>query len=175
VSPAHPAALFSPASSTAHRSASLDGPPHDAPRTVALRLPDTGRECAQARAFTDRALGRWQLDHCRDDALSIVSELVANAVVHARPGHPVGEAEPEVWLKLTLRRAHLVCAVTDPSSTLPIWSRTTDQLREHGRGLHIIDALSQHWGWTRFAPTGKTVWAMLPTRRGARPDGTATP
>ncbi|MGW2721786.1 ATP-binding protein [Streptomyces sp. NPDC001492] len=149
---------------------------HGAPRTAALHLPDTGQECAQARAFTHRTLACWELDHCRDDALSIVSELVANAVVHARPDKHCGDAEPGVWLKLTLRPHHLVCAVTDPGgSTLPACPRTTDQLDEHGRGLHIIDALSQHWGWTRSAPTGKTVWAMLPTRHGARPDGTAMP
>lgn len=171
MSPAHRAALFSPAMSTADRSAPPDVRLHGAPRTAALRLPDTGHECAQARAFTKRTLACWQLDHCRDDALSIVSELVANAVVHARPGRHFGDAEPEVWLKLTLRPHHLVCAVTDPASTLPACPRTTDQLQEHGRGLHIIDALSQHWGWTRSASTGKTVWAMLPTR----PDGIAAP
>ncbi|MFF4503817.1 ATP-binding protein [Streptomyces sp. NPDC001401] len=175
MSPAHSAALFSPATSTSDRSAPPDVPPHGTPRTAALRLPDTGRECAQARDFTDRALDVWQLDHCRDDALSIVSELVANAVVHARPGNPVGEAELEVWLRLTLRSDHLVCAVTDPASTLPACPRRTDQLQEHGRGLHIVEALSAHWGWTRSAPTGKTVWAMLPTRRTALPNGTATP
>lgn len=175
MSPAHPAALFSPATSTADRSAPLDVRTHGAPRTAVLRLPGTGRECAQARDFTHRTLTCWQLGHCRDDALSIVSELVANAVVHARPGNPADEAEPEVWLKLTLRPHHLVCAVTDQGSGLPACPRTTDQLHEHGRGLYIIDALSQHWGWTRSAPTGKTVWAMLPTRRSARTDGTATP
>ncbi|MFF4259161.1 ATP-binding protein [Streptomyces sp. NPDC001663] len=156
--------------STPDRTAPPVAPLRGAPTTATLRLSGTDQECAQARAFTQGALSRWQLDHCRDDALSIVSELVGNAVLHARPGSPTDEGEPGVWLKLTVRPAHLVCAVTDQGSTLPICPRTTGSLHEHGRGLHIVEALSEHWGWTRSAPTGKTVWAMLSTRRGAGQD-----
>jgi two-component sensor histidine kinase len=101
----------------------------------------------------------------------VVTELLANAVLHAapdptaaRPGPPRPLAESEIWLKLSLRRsAHLVCAVTDPSDHPPVYPHTSDPFDEHGRGLRIIDALSEHWGWTRRHPMGKTVWAMLPT------------
>jgi hypothetical protein len=54
--------------------------------------------------------------------------------------------------------------VTDRSRSLPGYPSTTGPLKEHGCGLHLVEALSEHWGWTRSAPTGKTVWAMLPTR-----------
>jgi anti-sigma regulatory factor (Ser/Thr protein kinase) len=108
------------------------------------------------------------LDHCSADALTVVAELAANAVVHAMPHAPAGMAG--VWLDLTLRPAHLVCAVIDSSDSPPVYPRTNDPLDEHGRGLRIVDALSEHWGWTwrypagRTVPAGKTVWAMLPTR-----------
>jgi len=45
------------------------------------------------------------------------------------------------------------------------WYSTSQAERFNGRGLRIVDALSEHWGWTRRALAGKTVWAMLPTRR----------
>ncbi|MGW2521459.1 ATP-binding protein [Streptomyces sp. NPDC001617] len=139
-----------------------------------LRLSGTRQGCAQAREFTERTLSRWQLDHQRDDALSIVTELVSNALLHARPHDAAGEADAEVLLKLTLRGPHLLCAVTDSGSTLPTCPQTTLPLDEHGRGLRIVDALAEHWGWTRHALTGKTVWAMLPTGRGTWREGAAT-
>lgn len=170
-SPAHPAALFGPPTRTEDRNPPRAAPARSAPMTAALCLSGTGPGCAQARAFTERTLAAWQLERCVDDALTIVSELVANALTHARPDPA---AETEVWLKLTLRTAHLVCAVTDPDTAVPTCRPTTDALDEHGRGLRIVDALSEHWGWTRRALKGKTVWAMLPTGRPAWNGGTAT-
>ncbi|MFD1271216.1 ATP-binding protein [Streptomyces kaempferi] len=114
---------------------------------------------AQARDFTRRTLGRWALGDRGDDAALVVTELATNAVLHAvaRPGAD----QTGVWLKLTLRRAHLVCAVTDQSDSPPVCPRTDGALEVHGRGLRIVEALSEHWGWT-LSPAGKTVWAMLP-------------
>ncbi|WP_369251853.1 ATP-binding protein [Streptomyces sp. R41] len=143
------------------------GPSPGSSRTAVLRLIGTTQACPQARDFTHRTLGNWALDHCSADALAVVAELAANAVVHAMEHAPDGEAE--VWLKLTQRPSHLVCAVTDSSDSPPVYPRTSDLLDEHGRGLRIVDALSEHWGWTwryragRTVPAGKTVWAMLPT------------
>ncbi|WP_256096327.1 ATP-binding protein [Streptomyces sp. LUP30] len=134
----------------------------DSPRTAALNLTGSREEFAQARDFTHRTLDCWSLNHCSDDAVTVVTELAANAVLHALPHTSADEFR--VRLRLTLRRSHLVCAVTDPSDSLPVYPHAGDNLLEHGRGLHIIEALSEHWGWTRRCPVGKTVWAMLPTR-----------
>ncbi|WP_329415866.1 ATP-binding protein [Streptomyces sp. NBC_00704] len=134
----------------------------DSPRTAALDLAGSREEFAQARDFTHRTLDHWSLDHCTDDALTVVTELAANAVLHGLPHTSADRCR--VRLRLTLRRSHLVCAVTDPSDSLPVYPHPGDSLLEHGRGLHIVEALSEHWGWTRRCPVGKTVWAMLPTR-----------
>ncbi|WP_406437607.1 ATP-binding protein [Streptomyces sp. NBC_01613] len=160
---AHPAPRFGPTALPVERAGR--GPRRTAPRTASLRLSGTGRGCAQAREFTDRTLGHWELDQCRDDALTVISELAANAMLHARlcDATDDDEAVSEVWVKLTLRSAHLVCAVTDQSDSLPRCPDKVGPLQEHGRGLLIVEALSQHWGWTRYTPRGKTVWAMLPT------------
>ncbi|MFJ8632682.1 ATP-binding protein [Streptomyces sp. NPDC093568] len=145
-------------------------PPRTSPRSVALRLAGAEQSCAPARDFVRRTLDGWELDHCGPDALMVVTELLANAVLHAvpdptsLPARPRSLAEPEIWLRLSIRRpAHLVCAVTDPSDHPPVYPHTSDPFDEHGRGLRIIDALSEHWGWNRLHPMGKTVWAMLPT------------
>jgi len=162
--PAHAAPSLGPSASSAERTAPAGVPPRNAPKTATIRLSDTGQGRIQARDFVERTLGDWQLDQCRDDALTVVAELAAGAVRDALADNPGEETAPEVWLKLTLRPAHLVCAVTDRSRSLPGYPSATGPLKEHGRGLHIVEALSEHWGWTRYAPTGKTVWAMLPTR-----------
>ncbi|MGW6736030.1 ATP-binding protein [Streptomyces sp. NPDC055013] len=150
-------------------------PPRTSPRSAALRLVGAEQGCGRARDFVRRTLDDWALDHCSADALTVVTELLANAVLHAvSPPSPCSadatpsRPETEIWLRLSLRRpAHLVCAVVDPSDNLPVYPHTSDPFDEHGRGLRIIDALSEHWGWTRRQPAGKTVWAMLPTARQA--------
>jgi anti-sigma regulatory factor (Ser/Thr protein kinase) len=131
-------------------------------RTAVLHLRGSREGFAEARDFTHRTLDAWSLDHCADDAVTVVTELAANAVLHGLP-HTCSD-DFDVRLRLTLRRSHLVCAVTDPSDGLPVCPQAGDDLLEHGRGLHIVEALSEHWGWTRRPPVGKTVWAMLPTR-----------
>lgn len=142
--------------------------PRTTPRSAVLRFAGAEQGCGQAREFVRRTLDGWELDHCGPDAVTVVTELLANAVLHAVPHRPARRApagaDAEIWLKLSLRRpGHLVCAVTDPSDSPPVYPHTTDPFDEHGRGLRIIDALSEHWGWTRQHPLGKTVWAMLPT------------
>ncbi|MEU5280940.1 ATP-binding protein [Streptomyces asoensis] len=150
--------MSSPAQFRSHESA----PVRDSPRTAAQYLTGSRAGFVQAREFTQRTLDAWSLEHCADDAVTVVTELAANAVLHALPHTSTDEFH--VRLRLTLRRSHLVCAVTDPSDSLPVYPHTADALLEHGRGLHIVEALSEHWGWTRRPPVGKTVWAMLPTR-----------
>ncbi|MET8247620.1 ATP-binding protein [Streptomyces sp. NPDC005202] len=130
--------------------------------SAALRI-ECGREgFARAREFTRETLRRWSLNHRGDDAAVVVTELATNAARHAVPCAPAGEAD--VWLGLALGAAHLVLTVSDPCDSRPVSAPTAgSDLLEHGRGLCIIDALAEEWGWAPRPPVGKTVWAKLST------------
>jgi hypothetical protein len=55
--------------------------------------------------------------------------------------------------------------ISDPGGDMPVFHPSDGSaLREHGRGLCIVDALAEEWGWTPRPPAGKTVWATLSTR-----------
>lgn len=140
--------------------AQFPGSVREGARTASLRLTGSREGFTEARDFTHRTLDGWELAHCTADAVTVVTELAANAVLHGLPRADTCD----VRLRLTLRRSLLMCAVTDQSDEVPVYREAPDPLLEHGRGLRIVEALSEHWGWTKRSPVGKTVWAMLPTR-----------
>ncbi|MGV9292193.1 ATP-binding protein [Streptomyces sp. NPDC003719] len=118
---------------------------------------------ARARTFTRDTLRRWSLDHRGDDAVLVITELAANAVAHAAPS--AATDRPEIGLALTLRPNRLLLSVSDAGGGVPVRTSSDDRdLREHGRGLCIVEALAEDWGWTPRPPAGKTVWAALSTR-----------
>jgi anti-sigma regulatory factor (Ser/Thr protein kinase) len=96
------------------------------------------------------------------DAALVLSELVGNAVRHARP-LPGGAMRVE-W---SLHPDTVEVAVTDGgSSELPV-ALPADEAATGGRGLTIVEALSSAWG-TRRADRGKVVWAHVPRIQGGR-------
>ncbi|MBZ6088173.1 ATP-binding protein [Streptomyces olivaceus] len=130
---------------------------------VVLRVACSHEGFARARVFTRDTLRAWSLEHCGDDAALVVTELVTNAVTHAVPSAAAGA--PEVRLGLVRDPGHLTLAVSDSGDNVPVFDPSDDAaFGEHGRGLGIVDALAEEWGWTPRPPAGKTVWAKLPTR-----------
>lgn len=117
-----------------------------------------------ARGAVGRFCEAWDVNHVRDRAGMIVSELVTNAVVHAT-GH--------VRLDAILRNDFLHIRVRDDSLAPPVMAAPADPAAEpgdHGRGLRIVDRLSTSWGWYPSgaadgkASDGKVVWATLRVR-----------
>ncbi|MFJ4691752.1 ATP-binding protein [Streptomyces sp. NPDC088766] len=133
---------------------------------TARRIPVASEHCCYiARQFTRQTVRRWNLHSIRDDAVQIASELVANAVRHARPdGAAADDPQAGVWLAFTLRPRTLLCVVRDPSQLSP--RLTAPPLMAEGhRGLPIVNALSNTWGWTTEAQDrGKSVWARMELR-----------
>src|SRR5262249_26292867 len=78
---------------------------------MTLTLPAAGRAAGQARQATRDALAAWRVAHLEDTAVLIVSELVTNAVRHARTG-PVALA-----LRLEGAGAWLRIEVMTPTRT----------------------------------------------------------
>lgn len=136
--------------------------PSDTADRATLRIRCSGEGFAEARSFIRDTLHGWSLDRHSDDAALVITELAANAVVHAMPRLPASETE--VWLGLLLDPAHVMLTVSDSGDNPPGYPATDgSDLREHGRGLCIVDALAEEWGWALTPPAGKTIWARLST------------
>jgi anti-sigma regulatory factor (Ser/Thr protein kinase) len=135
-------------------------------RQVVSCQPDLGLAAKAAREFSARVLRGWGLPVLADDAAVIVSELVSNAIRHGVGG---GDRSAYDYVELVLwrRSGQIICAVTDAGTGTPVRA-DPDPLAEQGRGLHVVEALSATWGWTRLDGSRKAVWAALPVP-GAEP------
>lgn len=123
---------------------------------VALELPFSPESASVARQH----LVRWmQQLHThpddRDDARLVMSELVGNAVRHARP-----LANDTLQISWATNPSGLNIAVTDGGArTAPekVSAGVTDL---DGRGLAIVEALAECW-WVESTTSHSTVHAVL--------------
>lgn len=125
---------------------------------VATRSAGDLASVAAARGFARSTLQRWGLASRDDDVTIVVSELLSNALRHARPqpgGWPVRLGLLELWPS-----AAVLCAVADPSPAAPVLGQA-GSMDESGRGLHVVDELSDRWGYTTTGHRGKVVWAAF--------------
>ncbi|MFF8905830.1 SpoIIE family protein phosphatase [Streptomyces olivaceoviridis] len=120
----------------------------DGANVASWDLADDLAAVSQARKHVWAKLTAWGLEDAAPTMELIVSELVTNAIRHARP---------PVRLRLILQGAALTCEVSDGSSTSP-YLRQAHTFDESGRGLFIVSQLAQRWG-TRHDSRGKTIWA----------------
>ena len=108
-----------------------------------------------ARRFVGCRLGAHDLSYLVDDVRMVVSELVANVLVHARSPMVVSLVGDAMSVLLTVR---------DGSPSFPVRATADDQATS-GRGLTIVDEFSHDWGVTRGPGHEKAVWASFRTRR----------
>lgn len=123
------------------------------PRRIYRRLEPTVEAPRTGRALAGYACWQWGLPEPTSAAQILASELIANAVRHART--PVGFA-------VTHRDSQLRLSVLDGVAR-PARMRTPTDLDEQGRGLLIVDAVADGWGSMPLG-TGKVVWAAVPSR-----------
>lgn len=126
------------------------------PQLIAFMLPSVPESVPIARFHIRAALSFHQLGEYADDAAIITSELVTNAIQHACGD---GTGTVKVTL-LRVRNAEAVTVVVADSSPEGPVTRTAPDGSERGRGLRIVDELSDCWGWSP-EDDGKAVYAVL--------------
>ncbi|KNB51227.1 ATP-binding protein [Streptomyces caatingaensis] len=118
-----------------------------------VRLPSCPESTVAARRLTRCVVvTQWGLSaQLAEQAVLLVSELVGNAVQHTGARH--------FGLRMARRRGWVRVEVRDPSRGLPclLPVRVTDT---NGRGLFLVDRLSDRWGVDLLA-RGKTVWCEM--------------
>ena len=102
---------------------------------------------AAARSFVRRKLAEGGREDLCENAALLTSELVANAILHARSA---------VGITVRLGADGLRVAVLDDNTEVPTKIEDRDEL-EGGRGLLLVDALADSWGVSR-GESRKAVW-----------------
>jgi serine/threonine-protein kinase RsbW len=92
-----------------------------------------------------------------DDVEVVLSELMGNAVRHARP-----IAGGVLLVGWRISDDELTIRVTDGGSLKRIEPRESSPMADSGRGLRIVERLVSTWGVTDHAGSLRTVWAILP-------------
>jgi MEDS: MEthanogen/methylotroph, DcmR Sensory domain len=105
---------------------------------------------AAARHFTVGTLRDWGAGDIADDAALVVTELAANAIVHAHSAFTVLLSAYGDRVRISVRDAlPLPGAPGAPLVPVPL------------HGLGVVDALASRWGVESLGNTGKTVWVEL--------------
>lgn len=119
--------------------------------TDRLTVPSLPASIASVRRF---AVGACQASGLAatvcDTVALLVSEVATNALVHGTG---------DVQVRVTARDRVLRVEVADDSPQMPV-PRAADLMEEGGRGLSLVEQLSQGWGVYREG-VGKVVWFEL--------------
>jgi anti-sigma regulatory factor (Ser/Thr protein kinase) len=120
---------------------------------ITFTLPSTPYSVQLARFYVRAAMKHHGLEKFTDDAEIIISELVTNSIVHAGGSSVSAEV-------MYLRGYGAVSIIVSDCSPNPPVLRPVSSEAEHWRGLPLVRALSDRWGW---APqeAGKAVYAIL--------------
>ncbi|MFG2603073.1 SpoIIE family protein phosphatase [Streptomyces sp. NPDC048514] len=125
--------------------ARLNGIPDD--HVAEWQLDSDPREASRARRLVRERLLNWGLPQAVETAELLVSEVVTNALRHAR--------SERIGLRV-VRTGALLFEVTDDEPALPAMV-AAEPYDESGRGLRVVSRLAREWG-ASAAGHRKTVW-----------------
>ncbi|WP_165969158.1 ATP-binding protein [Actinomadura sp. KC06] len=118
-----------------------------------LTLPDVRRSVAYARRFVRDMVPQ---DHpLLDDLVTVGSEAVCNAITHTDSGDG-----GRVTVSLLAGRGVYRLEVSDDGAGGRRPHVKAETLAEGGRGLRVVEALSESWGFRTDGPR-TVVWAEL--------------
>lgn len=122
-------------------------------RTYVWKLEE--RSPGAARRAVRDVLGGWGVAETDIDvAVLLTSEVVTNAVRHVRDDL---RADGVVKVRVRVMDGLLRVDVTDPEPGLPRLVAASDTDEGH-RGMAIVAASADRWGWHPGPGGGKTVW-----------------
>lgn len=101
----------------------------------------------QARAFVLSLEWTPDDEETRSRLATLTSEIVTNAVLHARTSFSVTVTKSATRIRVAVMDRNLQ----------PVTPKTYGPTSPTGRGLHIVEALADRWGIDKSAD-GKTVW-----------------
>lgn len=117
------------------------------------------------RAVADGLLGVVTDTGARDDTLLVLSELLGNAVRHAialSPDEsPDAESPDAVEVRWQVLPGALEVTVVDGGGGEPYLAARGDDAVT-GRGMAVVEALSEAWGTTLLGSGRRAVWARIP-------------
>ena len=146
-------------------------------RTSTLELAALPSAIPLARQHTKTVLAMWSLPPGMiETAELLVSELTTNALPPRRLENPTptwGEMDglTVFELRMSSRSGQLLVEVQD-SNPRPPKPRVADDDAECGRGLMLVRALSDDWGYY-FSGSHKIVWCVLGCAPAAVPESAA--
>lgn len=119
-------------------------------RQARLDLRPVPGSAALARRFVDETLGGWGCEEVAEAARLLASELVTNAVLHART---------DLAVVVRLVRGGVRVEVHDGNTAAPVVRHYEDEAMT-GRGLSLVDQMASRWG-VEYTRDGKAVWFEL--------------
>ena len=120
------------------------------PTEIRADLPPEPASAGKARQLVDATLRTWSCEQVVDVAVLLVSELVANSVLHAHT---------DISLVIRLNGEVLRIEVYDRERRAPT-RKHYSSMATTGRGLMLVEQLAQDWGVTSERD-GKSVWFEL--------------
>lgn len=114
------------------------------------RVPESAEA---ARKLVRAALAAWGQEGLIEDAALVITELVSNTVDHARLEsiRVVVTRPSEKFVRL---------GVVDRSRNVPYLRTDSNGDNTRGRGLLLVDTLTDRWGTDRYR-WGKQVWGEM--------------
>lgn len=111
-------------------------------------LPPAPTSPREARVRAARELEEWGDADARHAVLLLISELVTNAVIHARS---------TVTVDLDVTDEGPVLVRVHDESTIRPTARGPQSDVPGGRGMHLLESLAARWG-VEASGSGKSIW-----------------
>lgn len=110
-----------------------------------------------ARLHAKQVLWEWGLTELGDSVELLLSELVTNAIRVSQSME--GASSVRLWLRSD--KSRVLILVWDANPRPPVRIEATEDA-ESGRGLLLVEAISDRWNWYRpDGWDGKIVWAEV--------------